>query len=285
MKHVLNDLWHAVASIAPRLIIAAVIFLIFYIIGSLIRKLFKKRISKNLDNSILATFSGEVLFWLALIIGSLVSARALGFTNIAGSILAGAGISALIFGFAFKDILENFLAGFILAIQKPFKVGDIIEVNSYKGPVKALELRSTLMRLADGRDIWIPNSLIVKGILTNYTRDGLLRHEFVVGIDMDNDVEQARNIILDYIDSIDDVLKKPAPNVLVDEITGSGVNIKILFWLFQKTSVKSDPEARGESIKSHIMRGTKDVLLANGFGLLTSVIIDQKNKDANQLHP
>ena len=134
------------------------------------------------------------------------------------------------------------------------------------------------MRLADGRDIWIPNSLIVKGVLTNYTRDGLLRHEFLLGLDMDNDVEKARNIILDYIDTVSDVLKNPAPNVLLDEITGGGVNIKILFWIFQKTSVKADPEARGESIKSHVMRGVKDSLLANDFGLLSSVIVEQKNK-------
>jgi len=285
MKNVLEDLWLGITSIGPRILIAIIIFMAFYSVGWLLRRLFKRRLISKFDNGIVATFSGEVLFWVALIIGSLVAARALGFTGIAGSILAGAGISAIIFGFAFKDILENFLAGFILAVQKPFKVGDIIEIDSYKGPVKALELRSTIMRLADGRDIWIPNALIVKGILTNFTRDGLLRHEFLVGIDMDNDIEKGRNLILDYLDTISDVLKTPAPNVLVDEITGSGVNIRILFWIFQNTSVKSDPEARGESIKSHLMRGTKDLLLANGFGLLTSVIIEQKNKDANQSHP
>ena len=307
MKNVLEDLWLGITSIGPRILIAIIIFMAFYSVGWLLRRLFKRRLISKFDNGIVATFSGEVLFWVALIIGSLVAARALGFTGITGSILAGAGISAIIFGFAFKDILENFLAGFILAVQKPFKVGDIIEIDSYKGPVKALELRSTIMRLADGRELvtplwwyprllaalpsernrgeWIPNALIVKGILTNFTRDGLLRHEFLVGIDMDNDIEKGRNLILDYLDTIGDVLKTPAPNVLVDEITGSGVNIRILFWIFQNTSVKSDPEARGESIKSHLMRGTKDLLLANGFGLLTSVIIEQKNKDANQSHP
>ena len=278
MKTTLIELWQAFLSVAPRLLIAVAVLFIFYIIGILLKQVFKRRLLKSMNSSIVATFTGEVLFWLSLIIGSMVAARALGFTNIAGSILAGAGLSAIIFGFAFKDILENFLAGFILAVQKPFRVGDIIEVEGYKGPVKALELRSTLMRLADGRDIWIPNSLIVKGVLTNYTRDGLLRHEFLLGLDMDNDVEKARNVILDYIDTVSDVLKNPAPNVLLDEITGSGVNIKILFWIFQKTSVKADPEARGESIKSHVMRGVKDSLLANDFGLLSSVIIEQKNK-------
>lgn len=276
MKDALNELWQGVSHIGPRLIIAILIFMTFYLIGWLLRRLFKKQLITKFDNGIAATFLGEVFFYLALIIGSLVAARALGFTGIVSSILAGAGISAIIFGFAFKDILENFLAGFILAVQKPFKVGDIIQIDSYKGPVKALELRSTIMRLADGRDIWIPNALIVKGILTNYTRDGLLRHEFTVGLDMGDEIEKARNLILDYLDSMNDVLKTPSPNVLVDEITSTGINIRVLFWIFQNTSVRADPEARGESIKSHVMRGTKDLLLSNGYGLISSLIIEQK---------
>lgn len=277
MKHTLNELWHSVLIFIPKLFIAAIVFLIFYIIGRLLRSLFRKKLINKLNSSIVATFTGEVLFWIALLFGSFAAAGALGFKNIAGSILAGAGISAVIFGFAFKDILENFLAGFIIAFQKPFKVGDIIEVQSFKGPVRALELRSTQMRLADGRDIWIPNGLIVKGVLTNYTRDGLLRQEFVVTINMASDVEKARNMILDFIDSIPNVLKKPSPNVLVDEITATGVKIRVLFWINQgSTAAKADPEARGESIKSHVIRGTKDVLMKNDFGLVHTMIIEQK---------
>ena len=277
MKHTFNEFWHSVLTLLPKLFIAAVIFLIFYIVAYFLRWLFRKRLITKLKSSIVATFTGEVLFWIALIIGGLAALGALGFKNIAGSLLAGAGISAVIFGFAFKDILENFLAGFIIAVQKPFKVGDIIEVQSFKGPVRALELRSTQMRLADGRDIWIPNALIVKGVLTNYTRDGLLRHEFVVILNMSSDIEKARNMILDFIDSLPNVLKKPAPNVLVDEITATGVKVRILFWINQGSPrVKADPEARGESIKSHVIRGTKDVLMKNDFGLVHSVVIEQK---------
>ena len=277
MEHTFNEFWHSVLSFLPKLFIAAVIFLIFYILGYFLRWLFRKRLITKLKSSIVATFTGEVLFWIALTVGGIAALGALGFKNIAGSLLAGAGISAVIFGFAFKDILENFLAGFIIAVQKPFKVGDIIEVQSFKGPVRALELRSTQMRLADGRDIWIPNALLVKGVLTNYTRDGLLRHEFVVILNMASDIEKARNTILDFIDSLPNVLKKPSPNVLVDEITATGVKVRILFWINQGShTVKSDPEARGESIKSHVIRGTKDVLMKNDFGLVHSVVIEQK---------
>lgn len=277
MKHTFNELWHSVLIFIPKLFIAAVIFLIFYIIGYFLRRLFRRRLINKLNSSIVATFTGEVLFWIAIMIGLLSAAGALGFKNIAGSLLAGAGISAVIFGFAFKDILENFLAGFIIAVQKPFKVGDIIEVQSFKGPVRALELRSTQMRLADGRDIWIPNALIVKGVLTNYTRDGLLRHEFLVTLNMASDIEKARNLILDFIDTLPTVLKKPTANVLVDDITTVGVKIRILFWINQGSSaVKADPEARGESIKSSVIRGTKDVLMKNDFALESTMLIEQK---------
>lgn len=277
MKHTFNEFWHVILAFIPKLFVAAVIFLIFYIIGYFLRRLFRRKLINKLKSSIVATFTGEVLFWIAIMVGLLAAAGALGFKNIAGSLLAGAGISALIFGFAFKDILENFLAGFIIAVQKPFKVGDIIEVQSFKGPVRALELRSTQMRLADGRDIWIPNALIVKGVLTNYTRDGLLRHEFVVTLSMTSDIEKARNLILDFIDTMPNVLKKPTANVLVDEITSGGVKIRILFWINQGSpTAKADPEARGESIKSSVIRGTKDILMNNDFDLTPSTVIEQK---------
>lgn len=271
--------WHRVLGLLPKLILAFIGFMVFYIIGELLRRYFKRKLIKRVSNSIVATFTGAALFWLFVILGVLTAARLLGFTNVMGSILAGAGISAIIFGFAFKDILENFLSGFILAIQKPFKVGDIIEVSGFKGPVRALDLRSTQIRISDGRDIWIPNSMIIKGVLTNYTRDGLLRHEFTLSIDMENNVDRARNIILDYIDRVDEILKTPAPNVLVDKITGNGVSLRVLFWIFQKTAtMKSDPLARGESIKSHVMRGVKDILLSENFGLVDTVYIEKREK-------
>lgn len=274
--HTLNQLRESFIGLFPRFLLALAAFAVFYFIGRLLRRLLRRRLARRVSNSIVATFGGAVLFWIFIGLGLLTAARVMGFTNVMGSILAGAGISAIIFGFAFKDILENFLSGFILAVQKPFKVGDIIEVQNFKGPVRALDLRSTQMRLADGRDIWIPNSMIIKGILTNYTRDGLLRHEFTLSMDMTNDVERARNLILDYIDGVEKVLNAPAPNVLVDAITGNGVDLRILFWINQKAfTIKSDPEARGESIKSHVMRGVKDLLLAEGFGLVNHVIIEK----------
>jgi len=262
---------------SPKILSALAVFAFFYVCGFFLRRLFKRKIQKRVSNGIVASFAGEILFWVLTIIGILFGARILGFSGFAGSLLAGAGVSAIVFGFAFKDILENFLAGILLAFQKPFNVGDIIQVESFKGPVVALELRSTRMRLADGRDIWIPNAMIIKGVLTNYTRDGLLRHEFIIGLDVESNVDQARNLILDYLDTVSDVLKNPIPNVFLDNINGTGSYMKVLFWINQKSSTFSaDPEARGESIKSLIMRGVRDILLRDGFNLSQSFLLVHK---------
>ncbi|WP_373497039.1 mechanosensitive ion channel domain-containing protein, partial [Aquiflexum sp.] len=136
-----TDIWDSIYDSAPAILAALIVFAIFYLIGFFLRRLFKRRVMLRVTSSIVASFAGEGLFWLFSILGFLAASRILGFTGLAGSILAGAGISAIIFGFAFKDILENFLAGILLAFQKPFKVGDIIQIDKFKGPVRALELR------------------------------------------------------------------------------------------------------------------------------------------------
>lgn len=278
-----QDYSQRLIAISPKLLIAIGLFAAFVAAGYYLRRLFRRKLLRRLNSSIVASFVGEILFWIFSGIGVITAANTLGFEGLASTVLAGAGVSAIVFGFAFKDILENFLAGFLLAVQKPFKVGDIIEVEGYKGPVEALDLRSTRMRLADGRDIWIPNALMVKGILTNYTRDGLLRHEFIVALDTVSNVEIARNLILDYLAGIGDILKTPLPNVLVHEIAASSVNLKILFWINQNVTLhSSQPEARGESIKSMVMRGVKDLLIQNKFGITSSLIIEHKMNDVRE---
>ena len=80
--------------------------------------------------------------------------------------LAGAGISAFIIGFALKDIGENFLAGIILAFKRPFRVGDIVDINGLKGKVLTLNLRDTQIKTGDGKDVFIPNAVIIKNPLS-----------------------------------------------------------------------------------------------------------------------
>ncbi|NNC94065.1 MAG: mechanosensitive ion channel [Chitinophagales bacterium] len=264
----------------PYLISAFLVFIVFVIAGYIIDYLISRRLRSKWKDVLLAGFVAGVSKWILIIIGVVVGLHMMGFSGIAGSLVAGAGVSAIIVGFAFKDIAENFLAGFLLAINRPFKIRDIIESSGFKGPVQNLDLRVTHIKTSDGKDIYIPNSMIIKNVLINYTKDNILRHEFIVGLDTFDDLVKARDIAMKYFEGHSDILKTPKPNVMIDQIGESSVNVKFLFWVdILKQRSQANSGDTGETIKSQVMREIKDLLLENGFNL-PSVIIEHKMYDS-----
>lgn len=284
ISNAFSEFWDKLAASAPDVLAAILVLTIFFALGRLFQSFYKNKLQKKWKSSIISKFVGQILYWVFNIVGVLIALNLLGFGNIVSSLLAGAGISAIIIGFAFKDIAENFLAGILLTIHRPFAIGDVIEIDNFKGPVRAVDMRTTHIRLADGRDIWIPNSMMVKGVLTNYTRDGLLRQEFIVGIDPYDDLERARDLIINLLKKEPEVLEMPEPNVLVEELGTSSVNIKVLFWIdvLKKHSLEG-PIATGASIKSKMMYQIKDLLLNNGFNMPSYVIEHKMYKEKNPL--
>ena len=131
----------------------------------------------------------------------------LGFSGIVGSLVGAAGVSAFIVGFAFKDIAENFLAGVILAFNRPFHIDDTVQIKDLVGHVVALNLRTTLMRTFDGKHIFLPNSMVLKEPLINYTRDGDLRMDFLLTVELRPRRRPAvvTDIILDYLRTVPEV--------------------------------------------------------------------------------
>src|SRR5690606_12848659 len=129
--------------------------------------------------------------------------RILGFSDLTSNILAGAGILTFIVGFAFKDIGENFLAGILLAFKSPFKINDLIETENIIGYVVDLTIRETRIKTLDGKDVFIPNGQIIKNPLFNYTIDGFLRYEFIIGLDYESNTKKAINLILETVKKIE----------------------------------------------------------------------------------
>ncbi|NNK80391.1 MAG: mechanosensitive ion channel, partial [Flavobacteriales bacterium] len=183
-----SDLWEFI----PGLIIALGVVLFFILLGKLVFVLFRKILDKRWKDSLLAGFIANVIKWAVYLIGFSAGLDIVGYGSILSGILAGAGIGAIIIGFAFKDIGENFLAGILLAFNRPFSTGDIIEVEGHKGTVRDLTLRAVHIRNAEGKDFYIPTSSILKNTLINYTRDGMLRLDFFIGISPEDDIETVR---------------------------------------------------------------------------------------------
>ena len=267
-----EEFWASIIDKLPELLVSLLVLIVFIIAGKLFYRFFRRRIQKRLKDTILSTFTGEFIRWTFYVIGITFALFNLGLGGVASSLVAGAGVTAIILGFAFKDIAENFLAGILLAISRPFVIGDIIEVNNVKGPVLQVDLRSTQIKTVDGRDIFIPNSIVIKNVFTNYTRDGYLRLDFPVGLDFNDDTEKARNLIIEHLKKQPDILQEPAPNVVLDELGESAVVVKVMFWTNIFHTAKKEQVLLGEPVKSRMIREVKDLLLKNGFNMPAQII-------------
>ena len=140
-------------------------------------------------------------------------------TALATSLLATGGLMAVVLGFAFRDIGENLLAGVLLAFSRSFDVGDLIESSGLQGRVRAIELRHVHIRTADGCDIFIPSAAIFRNPLHNFTRDGLRRGRFTVGIDYGDDPVRALEILAETVGSTPGVLPEPKSSVAMSGFT------------------------------------------------------------------
>jgi small-conductance mechanosensitive channel len=186
--------------------------------------------------------------------------RIIGLSGVAQSLLAGAGISAFIVGFALKDIGENFLAGILLAFKRPFSIGDIIESNGVKGEVLALNLRDTEIK-SDSKIIYIPNALLIKNTLINYNSSGFLLQTFTVGLEYGSDFDHAIELVKQVLANNDDVSDKDHnDSAYIADITGTTAQLNIRYWVIT-TETKSDNSESRSKIITEVLKTLKE----NGF--------------------
>jgi small-conductance mechanosensitive channel len=222
--------------------------------------------SSGHTDSITVGFIIRIVKFILISVGVILAFHALGFEGIAGGLLAGAGMGAIIIGFAFKEIGENFLAGIILVFDRPFDVGDVVNINDNMGVVKVLLFRTTHIKSFDGKDVYVPNAAIIRNDVLNFTRDGLLRHEFIIGMDYDEDVDAALKLIYDTVNAHYKVMSDLNTQVIVHEFAANTINLKVLFWI-NTLDYKDDALL----IRSEVMRDVKNALSAGKFTLPANI--------------
>ena len=160
---------------------------------------------------------------------------------------------------------DHFLAGFSLLMGGTFKVGDVIRSGDFEGVVKGIELRHTHIRASDGRDIFVPSIMIFSNPLVNYTRDGLRRLSFTLGIDYADDTGRARAVLRDVLDSCGLVLAEPAPGVITRSFEADYVTLEVFFW------VDTFRQPATATIRTEIMEQCRQAVLAAGFTVSSEV--------------
>jgi MscS family membrane protein len=179
--------------------------------------------------------------------------------------IAGAGIAGIAIGFAAKDTLSNVIAGVLLIIDRPFEVGDRIEVWSAPvnsatwGDVVDIGLRATKIRTTDNIVIIIPNNVIMTRDIVNYTNiTDEIRVRIPIGIAYDADVNKAKEVIIRVSQELDWVIREPSPpKVVVKSFGESAVNLEARVWI-------KDPRRRMDTV-SHITDRVKEVFQEEGI--------------------
>lgn len=267
LQKALAAYWQGFIHSLPRLGLAILVFLLFALLVNRLMQAAYKRLSGQTADPLFSRFIGRIIKLAVYLVGLMLCLRIVGLTGVAGGLLAGAGVSAFIIGFAFKDIAENFLAGIILAFNRPFALNDAIGVNEYTGKVEALNFRTTHMKTFDEKDVFIPNSIVLKETVTNLTRDGLLRLDFVVGIAYEDSIPDAIGLIVKTVAAQPDVLPDKEPFAVAEELATNTVNLRVFFW------VASDDYRKGVLItKSNVVAAVKSALADGGFTLPANIL-------------
>ena len=198
-------------------------------------------------NPFLADLMRQVLSLALTVAGTLVALDLLGATALVGAVLGAAGIVGLAVGFAFKDLVENYIAGILLSLRQPFAPNDHVVIDGHEGRVAALTSRATILITLDGNHLRLPNALVFKGVILNYTRNPTRRFHFDVGVSNEADLRQARSIALQTLRDTHGVLEHPAPVALLRALAESNVTMRCLGWVDQRSS--SFGQVQSEAIR------------------------------------
>jgi small conductance mechanosensitive channel len=215
----------------PYMAVALLVFILFYIIGVVLRRVaarFTLRTRRHRSVGIVLGRLGQgVLVLLGLLIALVIAVP--GFTP--GQLVSVLGLSSVAIGFAFRDILQNFLSGILLLLSEPFRIGDQIKSGDFEGTVENIETRATSIVTCDGRRIVMPNSTLFVNPVTVNTANEKRRLEYDIKLPKDSDVQKMRQVILRAVTPLPHVLEDPSPDVLLVGFTDNDVTLRLRWWI------------------------------------------------------
>ncbi|MDX1687847.1 MAG: mechanosensitive ion channel [Candidatus Promineifilaceae bacterium] len=213
----------------PKLIAAIVVFIVGLYVASLVSKLVDRALKRRdlgAEGRMVVT---QLVRWSLIVLAVVTALEQVNFDLTA--FVAGLGIAGFTIGFALKDISENFVAGLLLLLQRPFELGDVVKIDDFRGRITDVSLRATEMITMDGHNVLLPNSLVYTSPIYNYTRSRLARIAVDVGVAYDSDLDKVRETALEAISALPDVLDDPEPSVTFHTFADSSINLTLFYWV------------------------------------------------------
>lgn len=211
-----------------QIIFAIILFILGLVIASKLSQI-TERYSKKRFSKHHAALIRRLVYYITLIAFSVSALQQLGFKLTV--LIGAAGVLTVALSFASQTAASNLISGIFLIFERPFSVDDFIELKGFSGKVLTIDLLSTKLQTLDNRLVRIPNETMIKSEIINYNAFKTRRIDLLVDISYDNDINLARTLLLDIAQNTHSVLSDPAPNVWVNALADSSIQLKLMAWV------------------------------------------------------
>ena len=235
-------------ALIPNFLLAVLVVICFSFLARYARRLSRRMMSRVSHNISLVNLVSALTRVIIVAVGLFFALGILGLDKTVTSLLAGAGVIALAIGFAFQDITSNFISGTFIALQRPIRIGDVVETKDYFGKVKSINLRSVILDNFAGQEIEIPSKDIFQNPIKNFTKSGERRMQIDCGVSYGDDLATAQRVAIGAVEALDFVRTDKPVELHFTEFGDSSINFLLWFWLDQTKA--GPPLAKSEAIKA-----------------------------------
>lgn len=229
----IQDYLDRAVALLPIIAVALALIILFWLLSRLLT-LWEAPYRRLGINPLLRGLIRQLIRTVILLIGVLLALDILGATALVGAVLGTAGVAGIAIGFAFRDIVENYLAGALLSLRQPFAINDLIEIGEVEGKVIRLTSRELVLMTLDGNHVRIPNATVFTSVITNYTRNPRRLFKFAVGVDVEEDLVYVQRLGTEALRAMNGVMRDPEPFARVEELGDYNVIIGFFGWVDQR---------------------------------------------------
>ncbi|MCA9516496.1 MAG: mechanosensitive ion channel family protein [Myxococcales bacterium] len=219
----------------PVIGLALLVIVAFWFLGRLVSR-WDLPFRLLATNKLLQQVLRQVVMTLFVLVGLLIGLEIMDATSLVGAVLGAAGVVGLALGFAFKDLVENYLASVLLSIRRPFAANDFISIDGNEGNVVRMTMSDTILMTADGNHLRLPNAKVFNSVMLNFTRNPRRRFDCAVGIGPDESVGAALRLGVEALARTPGVLAEPAPFGRVEALADWTVNLRFFAWVDQRSA-------------------------------------------------
>lgn len=229
----IQEYWDGFISQLPVIAVAILIVLIFGLVSVLLGR-WRRPAKWTGINPLMWGFLSRLIRGILMIVGLVLAFDILGITSLMGAVLGTAGIIGLALGFAFQDIVENYLAGMLLSLRRPFSVHDLVRIGEYEGRIVRLTSRELVLLTFEGNHVRLPNAHVFKNPLTNFTINPRRLFTVDVGIGVQEDLPSAMRVGAETLRAMKGVMQDPPPFARVIRLGDSSVHLRYHGWVDQR---------------------------------------------------